>query len=109
MQLPPSYVEQDIVNLFSPLHVKSVRLLRESDDRVVDGQRAVGPSRGSVGFARYFPYFLLEGPADDREGRLEDRVATEQAIAKLQNLRLPGSGLPLKIRYGKPFTVASFI
>ena len=108
MQLPHSYDEQDIVNLFFPLHVKSVRLLRESDDRVVDGQRAVGPSRG-IGFARCFPYLLLEGPADDREGRLEDRMATEQAIAKLQNLRLPGSGLPLKIRYGKSFTVASFI
>lgn len=53
-QLPREYDERDLVRLFSPLNVLSVRLLRhqQSDEEITAlGGRPSGASRG-IGFAR---------------------------------------------------------
>lgn len=75
--LPNSMTENDLEDLFSPMLVKSVRLLREPQNR--DG--TTGDSRG-IGFAR-----------------LSDRQSADAAIVRLQDVWLQGSRLPLKIRY----------
>ncbi|KAK4702854.1 hypothetical protein P7C70_g3370, partial [Phenoliferia sp. Uapishka_3] len=76
--IPQSYGEEDLEQLFFPALVKSVRLLRHTAE-FDDG--APGLSRG-VGFAR-----------------LGDRESADVAIARLKDAFLPGSTLPLKIRY----------
>ncbi|KAM0786836.1 hypothetical protein ACM66B_002264 [Microbotryomycetes sp. NB124-2] len=79
--LPLDFDESDIRRLFSPMQVCSARVLREYDHMPEHSRPRGAMSRG-VGFAR-----------------LADRATAEQAIKRLDKTRLPGSSLPLKIRF----------
>ncbi|KAK4052740.1 hypothetical protein OIV83_002027 [Microbotryomycetes sp. JL201] len=79
--LPLDYDESDLRALFLPTQVCSARVLREYDHLPERKRHGVGVSRG-VGFAR-----------------LADRTAAEQAIKRLNKMRVPGASGPLKVRF----------
>lgn len=102
--LPYYFENHDVVQLLAPATVLSVRILRENDALPSDQRGDGGASKG-IGFARWvsppsasFRVPILTLAADPS---LEDRDIADSVISRLNGLHLPGSGLPLRIRYGQ--------